>query len=224
MWVLFEGPEATGKSTQAEKLRDHLVDLGHEVLLTKEPGSPHDEVCKKIRSLLLDPEHDISQETALFLFIADRSQHMRKVVLPALEEGKVVISDRSSLSTLFYYLAERDGYDEDYVEHCESDGMLFKALALAQDYRKADLCLIAKATHNWAEKAMVDRGALDRIEQKGGSLHSNIHKYFDSVANTRELHDFSFFPKRVVDLPAIPDSSAEEVSSFALQEVLKHLN
>lgn len=224
MWIVFEGPEATGKSTQAKLLKEALEKRGKRVLLTKEPGTPHNQVCVKIRDLLLSPENNLTQETALFLFLADRSQHMRQVVLPALNKGEIVISDRSSLSTFFYYLAERNGYDEDYM--CYAYSMLFEALAEAQDYRKADICFITKANHDWAKENMISRGGLDRIEQKGDILHQNIHKYFNSLniqENLDELKEEAFFPKDIHILPSIPDFSTDQVAEVILSKVLFNL-
>lgn len=103
MFITFEGIEGSSKTTQAGLLSEWLNKEGVEHLLTKEPGTVVSTECKKIRNLLLDPENDLSSRAELFLYLADRAQHVNKVVLPALfEENKWVISDRFSLSTFAY--------------------------------------------------------------------------------------------------------------------------
>jgi dTMP kinase len=98
--ITFEGTEGCGKSTQAGMLAKHLREGGSAVLLVREPGgTPAGTV---IRRLLLDPEVDIEPVTEALLFAADRAQQVSRVVLPALESGKTVISDRYVDSSLAY--------------------------------------------------------------------------------------------------------------------------
>lgn len=92
--------EGLGGSTQASLLADKLQRAGFEVILTKEPGGTG--VGQEIRRLLLDPDNQLSKATELFLFMADRSQHYKEVLKPALKEGKIIISDRYFDSTLVY--------------------------------------------------------------------------------------------------------------------------
>ncbi len=82
-------------------LRDYLQGLGHEVLLTLEPGGSR--LGAELRRMLLSMENmDLSREAELFLYLADRAQHVRKVILPAIKTGKIVISDRFADSTVVY--------------------------------------------------------------------------------------------------------------------------
>jgi dTMP kinase len=101
VFITFEGIEGTGKTTQITRLKEHLEAMGYEVLLTREPGGSR--VGRELRRLLLTMESaDLTGETELFLYLADRAQHIREVIRPALEEGKVVISDRFADSTVAY--------------------------------------------------------------------------------------------------------------------------
>lgn len=101
MLITLCGGEGAGKSTQAVRLKDRLEKDGFQVVLTREPGGT--EIGRKIRALLLDPENrGIQGDTELFLYAADRAQHLAEVVLPALKAGKIVISDRFSDSTTVY--------------------------------------------------------------------------------------------------------------------------
>lgn len=101
MFVTFEGIEGTGKSTQIAMLRKHLEGLGREVLVTLEPGGSR--IGRELRKMLLHMESkDLTGETELFLYLADRAQHVAKVIVPALKAGKVVLSDRFCDSTVAY--------------------------------------------------------------------------------------------------------------------------
>jgi len=101
MFITFEGIEGCGKTTQAKKLKNYLEEQGKTVLLTREPGGS--DLGITLRKILLSMEtENITQETELFLYLADRSQHVREVIKPALAEKKVVISDRYTDSTVAY--------------------------------------------------------------------------------------------------------------------------
>jgi dTMP kinase len=100
MFLVFEGIDGSGKSTQAKLLAEHLrTQRGADVVLVREPGGT--ELGEKVRSLVLDGE-DLSAETELFLFMAARSHLARTRILPALEKGQVVISDRFIWSSAVY--------------------------------------------------------------------------------------------------------------------------
>lgn len=98
LFITFEGPEGAGKSTQVTLLVEWLRARGLEAYTTREPGGTP--LGLEIRRLLLS--QDMSAEAEYLLYSADRAEHVRKVVLPALEEGKIVISDRHLDSSLAY--------------------------------------------------------------------------------------------------------------------------
>ncbi|EFI33776.1 thymidylate kinase [Desulfonatronospira thiodismutans ASO3-1] len=101
MFITFEGIEGCGKSTQTEFLRDYLEGLGYSVLVTLEPGGSR--LGVELRRMLLSLESDdLTREAELFLYLADRAQHVHQVIRPALEAGRIVISDRFTHSTLAY--------------------------------------------------------------------------------------------------------------------------
>jgi dTMP kinase len=101
VFITFEGIDGSGKSTQVRLLADHLRGLGHDVVLTREPGgSPG---AEEIRSLVLEGDPDRwSAETELLLFTAARRDHMERTIEPALEAGKIIICDRFADSTRMY--------------------------------------------------------------------------------------------------------------------------
>jgi dTMP kinase len=107
VFVCLEGGEGSGKSTQAHALRDWLTEAGHTVLLTFEPGDTG--VGKELRRIVLSPETgDLSPRTEVLLYAADKAEHVDTVVVPALERGEVVVTDRYVDSTLAYQAAGRE--------------------------------------------------------------------------------------------------------------------
>jgi dTMP kinase len=99
MFVTFEGPEGAGKSSVLKLVADRLVEEGVDHILTREPGgSP---IGPQIRGILLESQ-ELGHLAELFLFLADRAEHVRGVIEPALERGEVVLCDRFSDSTVVY--------------------------------------------------------------------------------------------------------------------------
>lgn len=101
MFISIEGTEGSGKSTVIKRLTAWLEERGKTVELTRQPGGS--ELGQTLRSILLHVENtDLTSEAELFLYLADRSQHVSQVIRPALEQGHTVICDRYADSTVVY--------------------------------------------------------------------------------------------------------------------------
>ncbi len=113
MFITLEGIEGSGKSTQIPRIAAYLEKLGHRCLVTKEPGGTG--VGRQIRAILLDPVNSgLDAMAELLLYEADRAEHVNRLIRPALAEGKTVICDRFSDSTVVYQGAAR-GIPSDFI-------------------------------------------------------------------------------------------------------------
>src|SRR5512137_2881777 len=100
-FITFEGIEGSGKSTQISRLQHHLTEQRWKVTLTREPGGTP--IGDQVRKVLLDPANRLLDPTAeLLLYAASRAQHLREVIRPALEVGRIVLCDRFADATIAY--------------------------------------------------------------------------------------------------------------------------
>lgn len=101
LFITFEGIEGSGKSTQVTLLADHLAAQGRAVMVTREPGGTR--IGDQIRKILLDPANKALDATSeLLLYAASRAQHLKEVIHPACDAGKIILCDRFSDATLAY--------------------------------------------------------------------------------------------------------------------------
>ena len=100
LFITFEGADGCGKTTQLNLLAQYLRENGKEVVITREPGAKG--LGEKVREILLNYDGDVSPNCEAFLFLADRAQNIDMIVKPAIAEGKIVLCDRHTDSTLSY--------------------------------------------------------------------------------------------------------------------------
>ena len=99
-FISFEGIEGAGKSTQVKALAGYLRSKGYDVVETVEPGGT--KIGYKIRELLLDPQNHMDPLAELLLYYSSRAQHVKEIIAPAINEGRTVITDRYTDSTVAY--------------------------------------------------------------------------------------------------------------------------
>lgn len=155
MFITFEGIDGVGKSTQLDLLEQWLIAQGREVLRTLEPGGT--ELGQEIRHLLLHRKGDVSPRSEALLYAADRAHHVATKIRPALQQGKVVLSDRYFDSSVAYQGAARE-LDVDQVREIS---------LWAVDNLLPDLTILLDLT---AEQAIQRRNKTgvepDRLEQE----------------------------------------------------------
>jgi len=198
VFITLEGIEGAGKTTQLPRLVDFLEQHGHACVVTREPGGTG--MGQKIRSLLLDPDNsDMSPETELFLYAADRAQHVRRLIEPALADGKTVVCDRFADATEVYQGWAR-GLDMELVRVLNR---------VATGGRKPDITLLfdlppeAGLKRAWQRIAQNGKEAADcRFENEKMVFHERVRQGYLDLAR-RE-------PERFVVIDAL--GTAAEVA------------
>ncbi len=99
-FITFEGADGSGKTTQLKIIKEFLENSGYKVVETREPGATA--IGEKIREILLHETEKISDNCEMFLFLADRAEHIERLIKPAIECGKIVLCDRHTDSTIAY--------------------------------------------------------------------------------------------------------------------------
>ncbi|HEU6437298.1 MAG TPA: dTMP kinase [Nitratidesulfovibrio sp.] len=201
MFITFEGMEGSGKSTALNRVQQALLDEGHGVLLTREPGGSR--LGRTLRSILLDLSNDdIVPEAELFLYLADRAQHVGQVIRPALAEGVVVLSDRYADSTVVYQGYGR-GLDPERLRELNdmAVGGLWPDLTLVFDLPPEE-GLRRAMTRNLREGTSVSEG---RFEAEHLAFHARVREGYLTWA---ALHPARF---RVVDATRTPDEVFQDV-------------
>ena len=166
----MEGIEGCGKSTQAHYLYEYLSGKGIDALLTHEPGGTG--TGERIRDILLN-SRALSQYSELFLFMADRSQHVEELIIPAISRGAVVICDRYYHSTLAYQAGGR-GIDRD---------MIMRINDMAVGTARPDLTFLIdiEPETGFARKKTAG-DSFDRIEKEKLEFHRRVRDSFKEMA------------------------------------------
>lgn len=174
MFITFEGIDGSGKSTQIDLLRRHLVDSGDRVEVFREPGGT--DLSEQVRSLLLDPGSHIDPVTELLLFSASRSQLMSEKVLPLLEEGFYVLLDRFYDSTTAYQGYGRESLPLEEIERINR---------AASHHRAPDITFYLAIPLEEAKRRTAGLEQ-DRMEQSGDDFYRKVAKGFEELARREE--------------------------------------
>ncbi len=203
LFISLEGGEGSGKSTLIGKIREFLEQEGHDVLITREPGGPP--ISEAIRGILLDPGHgEMDELTELFLYLASRRQNLVERILPRLEAGGVVISDRFADASIAYQGGARElGLDRVDRLNREAIGSHEPDLTFFLDLDPA--VGLARGPGVTAE----DASGGDRIEREALAFHDKVR------ASYREWSDRH--PERIKVLDA--SLGPEEVAATALATI-----
>jgi dTMP kinase len=172
LFITFEGIDASGKTTQIEYLEKSLRKFrsGIDIVLTKEPGGTT--LGSRLRQEILHGE-DIAPETEILLYLADRAEHIVRVIRPALEKGSVVICDRFSDSTIAYQCGGR-GLNEESV---------LTANNLATGGLEPDLTfLLDISAHDSHSRLVQSSEKMDRLENSKASFFERTREKYLELA------------------------------------------
>lgn len=169
MFIVFEGCEGCGKSTQIKLTKEWLLSKKFSVAISKEPGAGGI-VGKKLRELLLDKDINIDPITELFMYSSDRANHIHQIINPNLKENRIVLLDRFILSTITY---------QGYGRKINKD--VIKSLI---KYSLTNL--IKNPIYIWIDrplmKSLESKKQKDRLEQENIEFHQNVYQGY------KELH------------------------------------
>ena len=170
-FITLEGIEGSGKTSSLKSITDLLDKKNISYIVTREPGGSS--IGKELRAILLDPETEISPEVELLLMLSDRKDHVEKIILPNLEKGNWVVSDRFMDSSIAYQGGGRQLGKKFIIS-------LSEYLNLPQP----DLTLLFDLPVETSLSRVKARGELDRFEKEELEFHKRIRNtYLDLAKN-----------------------------------------
>ena len=174
LFIVMEGPDGSGKTTQINLLKEYLEEAGYECLITREPGGTV--IGEEVRQLILNPEHkEMSPVTEMLLYAASRAQLVHEVIGPALEEGKIVISDRFVDSSIVYQgIARNLGISTVSAVNAPGIGI----------YRPDGIFFIDLSEEEGLRRKKEQKN-LDRMEQEGIDFHHMVSEGYRKVLSGR---------------------------------------
>lgn len=180
--ISFEGIEGCGKSTQIVLLAERLRAIGREVVISREPGATP--LGSELRRLLLDPAYDPDALTELLLYLADRREHQRLVIAPALQCGALVLIDRYVDSTWVY-----QGFAQDEVESSLIERL--NRLVVGDNWPQLTFVLDCPAAVGLGRARERNRetgveGVADRFEQRHLEFHDRVRQGFLALAKAEK--------------------------------------
>ena len=200
LFITFEGPDGSGKTTQIHKVAEWFKEKGFEVVLTREPGGT--KAAEAIRQIVLDPKFPIKAECETLLYLAARAEHVEKVIDPAVAQGKVVLCDRFSDST-FVYQGFTRGIEMATLQAINN----FATKGLTPDKT-----ILLDGDSKQLAVRRTTRGVEDRFELEGLAFQEKVRQGFLTLSKMD--------PKRIVIINALRDQDTVAADIFAQLEQL----
>jgi len=176
-FIVFEGPDGSGKSTVSQAVYEKLKARDWPVVLTREPGGSR--IAEDIRDIILDTHNtEMDARTEALLYAASRRQHLIEKVLPAVEQGKIVICDRFVDSSLAY---------QAYGRQLGLEAVLsINEFAIEGYY--PDLTIFLNVTAETGLKRLANRKDLDRLDQESLEFHQLVFAGYQKILATAKHH------------------------------------
>ena len=170
LFITLEGGDGAGKSTQIRNIEKYFLDKGLVVTHTREPGGTP--ISEKLRAILLDTENTgMDAVTEMLIYAAARAQHVREVVMPALERGEIVICDRFVDSSIAY-----QGFGR------ELGSMVAEVNAHATGGLIPDLTIWLDIDPETGKKRAGNEKKYDRLELESSAFHTRVREGYESIA------------------------------------------
>ncbi|MCY9592396.1 dTMP kinase [Paenibacillus chitinolyticus] len=203
LFLTFEGPDGSGKTTQLRRLAESLQALGYDTVVTREPGGTP--ISDHIRSLVLTPDHkEMADHTEVLLYAASRAQHVREFIVPALKANRIVLCDRFVDASLAY---QAYGLGISFDEVAAINRFATGGLEPTRTYL-LDVPVETSRQRLLARTQSAGGEGLDRIEQKGEAYHTRVREGFMKILEQN--------PKRICLIDA--DRTQDEIAHDILQD------
>lgn len=201
LFITLEGLDGAGKTTQLHRAAALLRQQGYEVVESREPGGT--ELAEKVRAMVLDAALPLNNTTQTLLYLAARSEHVDKLLRPALKAGKIVLCDRFSDSTLAYQGLAAGKKLEELTALRQLNAFATEGLA-------PDLTLVLDGDPQVLVKRRDARGVTDRYEEQGLELQYKLRSAFAALAEAE--------PER---MRVINAEGSEDAVSAAIMAVIE---
>ncbi len=200
LFITFEGNDGSGKTTISELVFKQLTQKGFSCILTREPGGI--DIAEQIRHIILDPANSaMDARTEALLYAASRRQHLVERVIPALDEGKIVICDRFIDSSLAYQgMGRQIGMEE-----------IFQMNQFATEGLMPDATIFLEVSEAVSRQRLAQRGSLDRMDQESEAFHQRVRRGYALV---RQRYSERM---RVIDA----DQELEQVLQAAMRAIME---
>ena len=205
-YIVIEGNDGTGKSTQVAKLADYFRERGQTVCVVEEPGSDDPEkstpIANELRNVIKNGDLARSAAINVALFSAARRELWREKIRPALERGEIVLSARNYISTLVYQ-GRGEGFDEAEI-------LRLTKLFTDEKYLHPDVMIVLSLSHDKRAKRIAMRGELknpDAFESRGQNFQEKITNGYLKIAKDYEIP------------VVLADGSVEEVHDMLIDEI-----
>ena len=205
MFITFEGPDGSGKSTIIKKVYEKLINDGFDIVLTREPGGTP--IAEKIRDIILDNSNvALDARTEALLYAASRRQHLVEKIRPALKEGKIVLCDRFLDSSLAYQGGGRNLGVQNVLN--------INLFATENTYPDLTLFFDIDPELGLKRVSQDKKRVADRLDNENENFHEKVYSTFKEIVNTNS--------QRIITIDA--SKSIVEVTECAYRTIKEKLN
>ncbi|SHK17302.1 dTMP kinase [Paramaledivibacter caminithermalis] len=190
IFITFEGPDGSGKTTQIKLLEKYFKKKGYDILVTREPGGT--DISEQIRNIILDKKNiEMHKITEALLYAASRAQHVAQIIKPALLEGKVIICDRFVDSSLVYQGIGRE-LGIEFIKRIND---------MATEGTEPDITFLMKISPQFGLKRKFSTDECNRLDMEKIEFHNRVYEGY------LRLEDL--YPERIIGIDAV--KSIEEI-------------
>lgn len=202
LFITFEGPDGSGKTTISKRVQEALIEKGYDAIYTREPGGI--DIAEQIRNVILDPNNTaMDSKTEALLYAASRRQHLVEKVLPALEKGQIIICDRFIDSSLAY---------QGYARHIGIE-KVYDINQFAIEGHFPDLTVFLNLDYEKGLERLEDRAFKDRLDLESKNFHKEVSLGYQKVMEKYQ------YRMNIVDASQPVDQVFEDALQIVLEKI-----